>query len=100
MSSAFSRIFPFSGRVAWNYTGLKLTERVNTAESYRNRYDAEVLRVTANLTYELNRHWHLTASGWNLTGAGRKEVLGREQELPIVTADFGRAYFLGVNYIY
>lgn len=91
---------PFSGRLAWNYTGLKLTERVNTVDSYRNRYDAEVLRLTANLTYELNRHWHLTASGWNLTGPGRREVLGREQELPIVTADFGRAYFLGVNYVY
>jgi TonB-dependent receptor len=90
----------FSGRVAWNYTGIKLTERVNTADSYRNRYDVAVPRLTANFTYEINRHWQLTASGWNLTGAGRKEVLGRAQELPIVTADFGRAYFAGFNYVY
>ena len=62
--------------------------------------DVAVPRLTANFTYEINRHWQLTASGWNLTGAGRKEVLGRAQELPIVTADFGRAYFAGFNYVY
>ena len=90
----------FSGRVAWNYTGLKLTERVNTVDPYRNRYDAAVARLTANFTYELSRRWQLTASGWNLSGAGRKEVLGNAQELPIVTADFGRAYFVGFNYVY
>lgn len=88
----------FSAKLAWNYTGLKLTERVNTAESYRNRYDGAVTRVTASVSYRLNKSWLVNASGWNLTGVGRTEVLGRDQELPIVVADFGAAYFVGFTY--
>ena len=88
----------FSAKVAWNYTGLKLTERVNTAESYRNRYDAAALRVTANASYRLTKRLLINASAWNLTGIGRREVLGDHQELPIVVADFGAAYFVGFTY--
>lgn len=90
----------FSAKIAWNSTGMKLTERINTAESYRNRYDTGVTRVTANVSYRLNRNWLVNASGWNLTGVGRKEVLGRNQELPIVVSDFGAAYFVGFTYAF
>jgi len=88
----------FSAKLAWNSTGMKLTERINTVDSYRNRYDAAVTRVTASVSYRLNKNWLINASGWNLTGVGRKEVLGRDQELPIVVADFGAAYFVGFTY--
>jgi TonB-dependent receptor len=88
----------FSAKLAWNHTGMKLTERINTAESYRNRYDGAVTRLTASVSYRLNRNWLVNASGWNLTGVGRTEVLGRDQELPIVVADFGAAYFVGFTY--
>jgi len=88
----------FSAKLAWNHTGLKLTERINTVDSYRNRYDAGVTRVTTSLSYRFNKSWLVNASGWNLTGVGRKEVLGNNQELPIVVADFGAAYFVGFTY--
>lgn len=90
----------FSAKLAWNSTGMKLTERINTADSYRNRYDTGVTRVTASVSYRLNKNWLINASGWNLTGVGRKEVLGRNQELPIVVADFGAAYFVGFTYAF
>jgi TonB-dependent receptor len=88
----------FSAKLAWNSTGMKLTERINTADSYRNRYDSAVTRVTASVSYRLNKSWLVNASGWNLTGVGRKEVLGNNQEIPIVIADFGAAYFVGFTY--
>lgn len=88
----------FSAKIAWNYTGLKLTERINTATPYRNRYDAPVTRVTASISYRLDKHWQLSVSAWNLTGVGRREVMGKSQELPIVVAEFGAAYFAGFTY--
>lgn len=88
----------FSAKVAWNATGMKLTERINTTDTYRNRYDAGVTRLTASVSYRLNKNWQINASGWNLTGVGRREVLGRNQEIPIVIADFGAAYFAGFTY--
>ena len=88
----------FSAKIAWNYTGLKLTERVNLTDSYRNRYDAPVTRLTANMSYRLSKAWSINVSGWNLTGKGRAELMGDRQELQLVTADFGRAYFLGFTY--
>ncbi|HEY0865097.1 MAG TPA: TonB-dependent receptor [Lacunisphaera sp.] len=88
----------FSAKLAWNSTGMKLTERINVDDSYRNRYDSAVTRVTASASYRLNKNWLVNVSGWNLTGVGRKEVLGRDQEIPIVIADFGAAYFVGFTY--
>jgi hypothetical protein len=88
----------FSAKLAWNSTGLKLTERINTVDSYRNRYDAGVTRVTASVSYRFNKSWLINASGWNLTWVGRKVVLGNNQELPLVVADFGAAYFVGFTY--
>lgn len=88
----------FSAKVAWNATGMKLTERINTVDTYRNRYDAGVTRMTASVSYRLNKNWQINASGWNLTGVGRREVLGQNQEIPIVIADFGAAYFAGFTY--
>ena len=88
----------FSAKIAWNSTGLKLTERVNLTDAYRNRYDAPVTRLTANVSYRLSKSWSVNASGWNLTGEGRAELMGDRQELQLVTADFGRAYFLGFTY--
>jgi TonB-dependent receptor len=88
----------FSAKVAVNHTGIKLTERVNTSESYRNRYDTASTRVSLNAAYRLNRNWRVHASVWNLTEEGRGEVLGRNQEIPIVQADFGAAYYVGFTY--
>lgn len=88
----------FSAKVAVNHTGLKLTERVNTADSYRNRYDTASTRVSLNAAYRLNKSWRVHASVWNLTEEGRGEVLGKDQEIPIVQAEFGAAYFAGFTY--
>jgi TonB-dependent receptor len=88
----------FTAKVAVNHTGLKLTERVNTAESYRNRYDTASTRVSLNAAYRLNKNWRAHASVWNLTEEGRGEVLGNAQEIPIVQAEFGAAYFVGFTY--
>lgn len=88
----------FSAKIAWNHNGLKLTERVNLTDTYRNRYDAPVTRVTANMSYRLSKSWSVNVSGWNLGGKGRAELMGDRQELQLVTAEFGRAYFLGFTY--
>lgn len=89
---------PFSAKIAVNHTGLKLTERVNTADSYRNRYDTASTRVSLNAAYRLNKNWRVHASVWNLTEEGRGEVLGQNQEIPIVQAEFGAACFVGITY--
>jgi TonB-dependent receptor len=86
----------FSGRIAYNYTGLKLSERVNFGTPWRSRYDTPKTKIDVQLAYRFTDRWTGTFNIWNLTGEGRGEVLGRRQELTIVDADFGSAYFVGV----
>jgi TonB-dependent receptor len=89
-----------SAKIAVNHTSLKLTERVNTAQAHRSRYEDTATRLTANIGYKFNKHWRVDLSGWNLTDENRREVTGLCQELPMVTAEIGRAVFAGVTYSY
>lgn len=89
---------PVSARLAYNYVGMKLTERVNTATAYRNRYDGADKSLDVKATYRLDENWGVTLNGWNITKDGRSEYMGWRQELPMVVADFGSAWLLGFTY--
>lgn len=89
---------PVSARLAYNYVGMKLTERVNTATAYRNRYDGADKSLDVKATYRLDENWGVTLNGWNITREGRSEYMGWRQELPMVVADFGSAWLLGFTY--
>lgn len=91
---------PASLRLAYNYTGMKLTERVNTATSYRNRYDGPDKSLDFKATYRIDDRWGLTLNGWNITGEGRTEYMGWDQELPMVVAETGSAWFAGFTFTY
>ena len=89
---------PFSAKLAYNYQSLKATHRINLSNEYRNRYDTEEKSLDFKATYRMNDQLAFTFNAWNLTDEGRGEVLGFNQELPIVEADFGRAFFVGVSF--
>lgn len=88
----------FSAKLAFTYQSQRASFRVRTDNEYRNRYDTEDKSIDFKATYRLNDNWALTFNAWNLTEEGRGEVLGFDQELPIVEADFGRAFFVGFSY--
>jgi TonB-dependent receptor len=91
---------PISMRLAYNYTGLKLTERVNTVTAYRNRYDGAEESLDFKATYRINEQWGLTVNGWNITDEGRTEYMGWRQELPMVVAETGSAWFGGFTFAF
>ena len=78
--------------------GERMSERVNTSSAYRNRYDGEEEALDFKIRYAVTDQWsaHVTAS--NLTGEGRTEWIGWDQELPMVAADYGAAYYVGFTY--
>lgn len=86
-----------SARLAYNYIGLKLSERVNTTTAYRNRYDTEEKTLDFKVRYRINDHFAATFNAANITGSGRGEAFGWNQELPMVKADIGAAYFVGFS---
>ena len=89
---------PVSARLAYNYMGERMSERVNTSSAYRNRYDGEEEALDFKVRYAVTDQWsaHFTAS--NLTGEGRTEWIGWDQELPMVAADYGAAYYVGFTF--
>lgn len=89
---------PLSVRLAYNYTGMKLTERVNTATAYRNRYDGIDKGLDLKATFRINEHWGATLNGWNITREGRTEYMGWNQELPMVVVETGSAWFAGFTF--
>lgn len=88
----------FSAKLAYNYQSMKATHRLRTDREYRNRYDTEEKSLDLKVSYRFNDSWSASFNALNLTDEGRGEVLGFNQELPIVKSDFGRALFLGVSY--
>ncbi len=88
----------WSTKLAYRYQSLSASSRIRTDQEYRNRYDTERQSLDFKATYRMNDHWAFNFNAWNLTGEGRGEVLGFDQEIPIVSADFGSAYFIGFSY--
>lgn len=89
---------PWSGRLAYNYTGERMSERVNTATAYRNRYDGEEESADFKLRYKVDKNWSALFTASNILGGERTEWIGWNQELPMVSADYGAAYFIGFTY--
>ncbi len=91
---------PISAKLAYNYQSLRASSRIRTDREYRNRYDTAEHSLDFKATYRVNDRFAVNFNAWNITGEGRGEVLGFDQEIPIVAADFGAAYFLGFSYRY
>ena len=91
---------PISARLAYNYMGERMSERVNTASAYRNRYDGEDRSLDFKLRYAVSDRLSALFTASNITGEGRTEWMGWNQELPVVAADYGAAYFVGFSYRY
>lgn len=89
---------PVSARLAYNYMSERMSERVNTDTAYRNRWDGEDKSLDFKLRYRFNDAWAGTFTASNITSEGRTEWIGWNQELPMVVADFGRAFFIGFTY--
>lgn len=89
---------PFSAKLAYNYQGLRASQRINLGREYRNRYDTDETSLDFKATYRVNDRFAVNFNAWNLSGEGRGEVLGFDQEIPIVEAEFGSAYFIGFSY--
>jgi len=91
---------PISGRLAYNYMGERMSERVNTTSAYRNRFDGEDRSLDFKLRYKVNANLSALFTASNITGEGRTEWMGWDQELPMVEADYGAAYFIGFTFKY
>jgi hypothetical protein len=89
---------PVSARLAYNYAGERLSERVNTTSVYRNRFDGENQSLAFKIRYKVSKAWSASFTASNITGEGRTEWIGWDQELPMVAADYGAAYFFGFSY--
>jgi TonB-dependent receptor len=91
---------PVSARLAYNYAGERLSERLNTTSAFRNRYDGETQSLAFKARYRLSDNWTASFTASNITGEGRTEWIGWDQELPMVAADYGAAYFVGFTFRY
>lgn len=89
---------PLSVRLAYNFMSERMSERVNTSSAYRNRYDGEERSLDLKLRYAISENLSALFTASNLTGEGRTEWIGWNRELPMVTADYGAAYFIGFTY--
>lgn len=89
---------PMSARLAYNYMSERMSERVNTTSAYRNRFDGEDKSLDFKLRYAVNDNWSALFTASNITGEGRTEWIGWNQELPMVTAEYGAAYFIGFTF--
>ncbi len=84
-------------RLAYNYQSKRASHRLYS-DNYRNRFDGSRNTVDFKASYRFSENLLFTFNAWNLTGEGRTESQGYSQEIPMVAADFGRAYFLGLSY--
>lgn len=89
-----------SGRLAYNYTSIRMSERVNNTTAYRNRYDGADESLDFKVRYKVNDNLWAQFTASNLIGAERTEWIGWNRELPMVAADYGAAYFVGFNLRY
>ena len=89
---------PLSGRLAYNYMSERMSERVNTTSAFRNRYDGEDTSLDVKVRYRVNDNWSALFTASNITEEGRTEWIGWDQELPMVSADYGAAYFIGFTF--
>ena len=88
----------FSAKVAFNYQGEKKRRDIRTTQEYRHRYESAETSIDFKASYRITDNWAATLNIWNLGDHGRTETIGFNQELPMVVAEFGRAFFLGVSY--
>lgn len=90
----------WSARLAYNYASIRMSERVNTTSTYRNRFDGENDTLDFKLRYNVNKNLSALFTASKIMGADRTEWMGFNEELPMVFADYGPAYFIGFSYRY
>ena len=99
-TSVFYDRGPFSAKLAYTWQDTKASIRINTGTPYRNRYDTPQGQMDFKAFYRFSDKFTATFNAWNILDQGRGEVLGLEQELPLLRANFGRAFFVGFSYEY
>lgn len=87
----------WSFRVAYHYQSISASHRLYS-DYYRDRYDDARSTVDLKIGYQFSENVKAYVNLWNLTGEGRTELQGYNQEIPMVEADFGRAVFVGLSY--
>ncbi len=87
----------WSFRIAHNYQSISASSRLY-ADYYRDRYDDSRSFVNFKVSHRFNENMKGYVNVWNLTGEGRSESQGFDQEIPMVAADFGNAVFVGFSY--
>lgn len=89
----------FRAKLAFNYIGEKKRQgiRLGVNNFYRHRYERAETTMDFKASYFVTENFALTFNAWNLTNEGRGEVIGFDQELPMLEAEFGRGFFGGFS---
>ena len=92
---------PYHARIAYNYTGQLWDDRyanyTNYTQFYRNRYQAPMAQVNAQVAYDLSENVKLSIEGFNLTSAKLKQYIGYDQKILQTTVGLGPAVLFGVT---
>lgn len=88
---------PFTGRIAYTRTGMQL-DGLTINEPERDNYWLPLDKVDLQIGYQLNKRIKFGFEVQNVTGAGRRENIGLNQELVQTgIADSGRAFFFSMT---
>ncbi|WP_223262687.1 TonB-dependent receptor [Sphingobium sp. SCG-1] len=86
----------FEGRVSYNYIGGFL-ETINDTIPDADQYWKGRTTFDANISYRITPELMLYAEGQNLSDAGRREVVGPNQDYLQESAEYGRTFFFGAT---
>ncbi|MBB4858711.1 TonB-dependent receptor [Novosphingobium chloroacetimidivorans] len=86
----------FEGRVSYNYIGGFL-ETINDTIPNADQYWKGRTTFDANISYRITPQLTIYAEGQNLSDAGRRELVGPNQDFLQESAEYGRTFFFGVT---
>ena len=90
---------PFNAQVSANRTG-KMPISFATDNAVNDLYYAQTLTYDAQIRYAWDAHLSFLVQGKNLTNARPTRLIGPEQTLIREELDNGRAYYVGMNYVF
>ncbi|NRB24511.1 TonB-dependent receptor [Shewanella sp.] len=88
----------FSARIAYNYTGMTLTN-INIKDPWLSRYNEPVGQLDAKVAYSVTDNLDISLNVWNLNNVENRGVIGRDQELVRYVESYGPAVFFGFSYV-
>lgn len=90
---------PFSARLSGNYTDKQLIAFATDNPANDRYYDA-ITTYDLQLAYRAGEHLRITVQGKNLANAKLSRTTGVDQTLLREELDNGRAYYVGVDYVF